>query len=212
MQEMGCCLGRHSYELGTWASPPLWAGTSFQAWALGQQDLPSRTACHLGEKLASKHTQAEPVATAAAGVGKMITLTSGDLKMSQYTRSPAHAPAEAAPSRTWALTGGCLWRGRREQTYPHAFAAVSPRGTGQAQGTLGQRETASQCSEKSTRNADSQASPETYDIGQGLHFNKTCRGPYAPVSPMPLPRLTPWPFLARGSVSHPQSATFSTWA
>lgn len=29
-----------------------------------------------------------------------------------------------------------------EQTYPHAFAAVSPRGTGQAQGTLGQRKRA----------------------------------------------------------------------
>lgn len=127
------------------------------------------------------------MATTAAGVGKMITLTSGDLKVSQHTRSPAHAPAEAAPSRTWALTRGCLWRGRREQTYPHAFAAVSPRGTRQAQGTLGQRETTSQHSEKSTRNADFQASLETYDIGQGLRFNKTCRGPYAPVSPMPPP-------------------------
>lgn len=82
-------LGSHtittSYELGTWASPLLWTGTSFQTWALGQQDLPSRTACQLSEKLASKPMQAEPVATAAAGVGKVIRLASGDLKMSQYT-------------------------------------------------------------------------------------------------------------------------------
>ena len=47
-------------------------------------------------------------------------------------------PPPPPQPRTWALIStpparGVLW----EQTYPHAFAAVSSRGTRQAQGTLG---------------------------------------------------------------------------
>lgn len=74
-----------SYELETWANPPLWAWTSLQAGLRDNKDLQCRTACQLSEKLACKGSQAVPVATAAAAVANMIRLTSGDLGRSRYT-------------------------------------------------------------------------------------------------------------------------------
>lgn len=149
------------------------------------------------------------MATATAGVVIINGLAPGGLGRSRHEGPPAKTARSRPQDSDRRLPCGGVG-----DTYPHAFAAVSPRGTRQAQGPLGQMRARKAISAgQSVRNPGSQASPETRPIGGGPGSNENPRWSGHPAAPGPRPSppavlARPRPSIAHGkqSTSAPPSA------